>query len=255
MARERMNHDGIIREVRAIREQIAARAGYSIRRLCEEARRQQREGDRPIMRLKPRPLPQGQGTTRVAVTIRNPADPGRNWEAVFRVDTGATDCVVPRPALEGIGLTPRGQRVYELAEGREMKVDVTVAELEFMGEIVGGTIIYGDSDTEPLLGIAALESAGVIVDPTSRTLKKLPAVRLKTWQRPPGTTKRHPTTSDQIIEELWQIKDDIAREHGHDIGRLVAYFRRRRRRPGERVIDLSGQGRDTESESQHRPKP
>lgn len=247
-----MNHDDIIKEVRAIREQIAERAGYSVRKLCEEARRQQRESGRPIVRLKPRILPHGQGATRVRVTIRNPADPDRAWDAVFLVDTGATDCVVPRPALEGIGLASRGQRVYELADGRELKVDVTVAEIELMGEIVGGTIIYGESDTEPLLGVTALESAGVIVDPMSRTLKKLPAVRLKTWSKPPGTTKRHPT-SDEIIEELWQTKDDIAREHGYDINRLAAYFRSMPRRPGERVIDLSGQGRDSEPESQHRP--
>ena len=174
-----MNHDDIIREVRAIREQIAARAGYSVRRLCEEARRQQREGDRPIVKLKPRLLPQGQGATRVTVTIRNPADPDRAWEAVFRVDTGATDCLVPRPALDGIGLAPRGQRVYELADGREQKVDVTVAEIEFMGEIVGGTVIYGEPDTEPLLGVTALESVGIEVDPTNQRLKRLPAVRLK----------------------------------------------------------------------------
>ena len=120
------------------------------------------------------------GATHVTVTVRNPAEPSKSWEALFLVDTGATDCLVPRPALEAIGLTPRGQRVYELADGRRLKVDVTVAEIEFMGEIVGGTIIYGEPDTEPLLGVTALESVGIEVDPTNQRLKRLPAVRLKT---------------------------------------------------------------------------
>ena len=31
--------------------------------------------------------------------------------------------------------------------------------------------------------------------------------------------------ADAIIEELWKIKDDIAREHGYDIRRLGAYLR------------------------------
>ena len=31
--------------------------------------------------------------------------------------------------------------------------------------------------------------------------------------------------ADEIIEELWKIKDDIAREHGYDIRRLGAYLR------------------------------
>ena len=40
-------------------------------------------------------------------------------------------------------------------------------------------IIFGDADAEPLLGVTALESVGVEVDPQNQRLKKLPAVRLK----------------------------------------------------------------------------
>lgn len=117
------------------------------------------------------------GATHVTVTIRNPADPDRAWEGLFLVDTGATDSLVPRPYLESIGLRPRGRRVYELADGRETTMDITVGELEFMGETVGGTILFGDADTEPLLGVTALESVGIEVDPTNQRLKRLPAVR------------------------------------------------------------------------------
>ena len=48
-----------------------------------------------------------------------------------------------------------------------------------MGEFVGGTIIFGDTDAEPLLGVTALESVGIEVDPLNQRLKRLPAVRLK----------------------------------------------------------------------------
>ena len=48
-----------------------------------------------------------------------------------------------------------------------------------MGEIVGGTIIVGDADAEPLLGLTALESVGIEVDPLNQRLKRRPAVRLK----------------------------------------------------------------------------
>ena len=30
--------------------------------------------------------------------------------------------------------------------------------------------------------------------------------------------------SDEIIKELWQVKDDIAREHNHDVRRLAEYL-------------------------------
>ncbi len=119
------------------------------------------------------------GATHVTVTIRNPAEPDRTWEELFLVDTGSTDCLVPRPCLEAIGLRPKGQRVYEPADGREIRMDITTADIEFMGEIVGGTILFGEANSEPLLGVTALESVGIEVDPSNQRLKRLPAVRLK----------------------------------------------------------------------------
>ena len=119
------------------------------------------------------------GATHVTVRITNPADSDRYWEGLFLVDTGATDSLVPRPHLETIGLEPEGKRVYELADGSEIAVDVAVAKIEFMGEFVGGTVVFGDADAEPLLGVTALESVGIEVDPVNQRLRRLPAVRLK----------------------------------------------------------------------------
>lgn len=121
--------------------------------------------------------------TQVTVTIRNPADLEQAWEGLFLVDTGAPDSLVPRQHLEAIGLKPRGQRVYELADGSELRMDITVGQIEFMGEFVGGTIIFGDENAEPLLGVTALESVGIEVDPVNQRLKRLPAVRLKGMKR------------------------------------------------------------------------
>ena len=119
------------------------------------------------------------GATHVTVRITNPADPDRFWEGLFLVDTGATDSLAPRPHLEAIGLEPKGRRVYELADGSDLVLDVTTADIEFMGEFVGGTIIFGEANAEPLLGVTALESVGIEVDPVNQQLKRLPAVRLK----------------------------------------------------------------------------
>ena len=119
------------------------------------------------------------GVTHVTVVIRNPADPEKTWEGLFLVDTGAIDCLVPRPHLEAIGLKPKGQRVYGLADGSDLKMDITTGDIEFMGEIVGGTIVFGETNAEPLLGVTALESVGIEVDPRNQTLKRLPSTRLK----------------------------------------------------------------------------
>ena len=84
------------------------------------------------------------GATHVTATIRNPAEPDRSWGGLFLVDTRAT-----------------------------------VGQIEFMGEFVGETILFGDADAAPLLGVTALESVGIEVDPSTQQLKRLPAVRLK----------------------------------------------------------------------------
>ena len=118
------------------------------------------------------------GIVQVTATVRNPADHNRTWDGLFRVDTGSTDCVVPADALHGIGLMPRGRRTYELADGREETVDIAPAEVEFMGEIVGATICFGPAGVEPILGLTALESVGIEVDPVSQRLKCRPAVRM-----------------------------------------------------------------------------
>ena len=118
------------------------------------------------------------GATHVTVAIRNPAEPERVWEGLFLVDTGATDCLVPRQHLESIGLTPRGKRRFGLADGGEVRLDVTGGEISFMGETTWGTIVFGEEEAEPLLGVTALESLGIAVDPINQTLTRLPAIRL-----------------------------------------------------------------------------
>ncbi len=40
-------------------------------------------------------------------------------------------------------------------------------------------IIFGPADAEPILGVVALETFGIVVDPNTRTLKRLHAKPLK----------------------------------------------------------------------------
>lgn len=119
------------------------------------------------------------GVTQVTARVVNPANPDRFWEGLFLVDTGSIDCLVPTQHLQELGFEIEGTRAYELADGSEVKLDITVAKIEFMGETVGATVIFGKNDAEPILGVTALESVGIEVDPRSQRLKRLPTVRLK----------------------------------------------------------------------------
>ena len=134
------------------------------------------------------------GETFVEVVVRNPAQPDMTWESAFLVDTGSIDCLAPRDQLEAIGLAPRGQRTYSLADGSEITMQITVAELELVGETIGVTIVMGGQDTEPLLGLTAMESAGLAVDPGSQELFKRPSINLKESQERTNGRFRHEET-------------------------------------------------------------
>ena len=119
------------------------------------------------------------GATLINVAIRNPSEPERVWEAEFLIDTGAVDTLVPRQHLEAIGLVPEGTRIYGLANGQEVVMEIAGARIEFMDESTWGTVIFGAENVEPLLGVTALESVGIEVDPHNATLNKLSASRLR----------------------------------------------------------------------------
>ena len=116
--------------------------------------------------------------TYVTVAISNPADPERVWEGEFLVDTGAMNTLAPRQHLAAIGIAPAAQRAYTLADGSEIQVDFGGGLMDFLGESTYGDVLFGGEDVTPLLGVTALGSVGIEVDPHNGTLKKLPAIRL-----------------------------------------------------------------------------
>jgi clan AA aspartic protease len=119
------------------------------------------------------------GLTHVTVKLRNLATANGGYEADFLVDTGATDSLAPGGELRRIGLQPIGRTAYELANGAIEEFEYGLAEITFMGEVTAGRIIFGPDNAEPLLGVTALESVGITIDPANRTLKRLPAIPLK----------------------------------------------------------------------------
>jgi clan AA aspartic protease len=120
------------------------------------------------------------GLTHVTVAV-SPLGAGSStpYEGLFLVDTGATDSLVPGDKLRAAGINPAGRMAYELADGSTTEYDFGLAVIEFMGEVTAGRVIFGPDDCEPLLGVTALESVGITVDPASQKLKRLPAIPLK----------------------------------------------------------------------------
>ncbi len=119
------------------------------------------------------------GLIHVTVSLRTSLKSCKRYEADFLVDTGATDCMAPGSKLRRAGIQPVGRMTYELADGSTVEYNFGLAVIEFMGEITSGRVIFGPEDTEPILGVTALESVGITVDPRTGQLKRLPAIPLK----------------------------------------------------------------------------
>jgi len=119
------------------------------------------------------------GLTHVNVCLRSFLKAEKSFEADFLVDTGATDCFASGASLRKAGIEPVGKSTYELANGTIVAYEYGLASIEFMGEITSGRIIFGPDGIEPKLGVTALESVGILVDPARKTLKRMPAIPLK----------------------------------------------------------------------------
>jgi clan AA aspartic protease len=119
------------------------------------------------------------GLTHVTARVLDLAKQGKPFEAVFLVDTGSIDCLVPREHLLAAGIHPEGKAVYELANGQPVEYEYGFARLSFMGEETVGQVIFGPPDAEPILGVVALENTGLVVDPLTKNLKRVHAKPLK----------------------------------------------------------------------------
>ena len=93
-------------------------------------------------------------------------------EIEMLVDTGAIFTMVPRSILEQLGVRPSGKRVFQTIEGRQIEREVGVVQVEVQGQQPPGPVpvIFGEGTDGAVLGVTALESMGLKVDPSTGTL-------------------------------------------------------------------------------------
>src|SRR5437763_4954552 len=119
------------------------------------------------------------GMTYVTTTLRNLSARGKGFTAKFLVDTGAIHSLAPATALRKAGIRKEGRWRYELANGQPVEYDYGFARISFLGHETVSEVIFGPADAEPILGVLALESTGLSVDPKTRSLRRMPALPLK----------------------------------------------------------------------------
>jgi predicted aspartyl protease len=119
------------------------------------------------------------GLTHVTTRVSDLAKQGTPYEAEFLVDSGSIDSLAPGDALLAAGVQPEGKAVYGLANGQPIEYEYGFARVSLLGEETVTQVIFGPPGAEPLLGVVALESVGVVLDPVTKSLKRLHAKPLK----------------------------------------------------------------------------
>jgi len=104
------------------------------------------------------------------------SDGARSRRVEALVDTGATYTWVPRPILQGLGHKPSFRQRLRLADGSVIERDGTEVPLEIDGARLTTVVIFGDPDSEALLGAMTLEQFSLAPDPVARRLVPVEAL-------------------------------------------------------------------------------
>ena len=108
-------------------------------------------------------------------TFRYPIEIGDSNRERFErleawVDTGASYSRVPQQVLERLGFSPESFRRFRTADGRIVERGVCQVPLRLGQETLMVLCVFGDDQSEPLLGATALEEFALGVDPIHHTL-------------------------------------------------------------------------------------
>lgn len=86
------------------------------------------------------------------------------------VDTGATLSIFPAHLLRRLGVKPVDHVRMRLADGRVVRRDIGEVKIKLNGDMVTTRAIFGGPRDATVVGLVALESLGLTVDPTKRRL-------------------------------------------------------------------------------------
>lgn len=111
----------------------------------------------------------------MSIEIGDPA--GQRYETIEAlVDTGSTYTTVPRLLLDRLGVVPHVRDTFILADGRRRDMDIgrTWVRVDSRSELT--LVVFGEPDTQTLLGAYTLEGLRLAVDPVRRQLVPVPGL-------------------------------------------------------------------------------
>lgn len=112
------------------------------------------------------------GITKIKLTITN-LERSKKVSGEFLVDTGAAYTVLPKKMAEKLELKPIRTQKFSLADGTTVKRKLSSAIVKIDGNEAASTVVIGQKDDSPLLGVVTLEGMGLMVDPFKRKLRPM----------------------------------------------------------------------------------
>ena len=107
----------------------------------------------------------------IFVTIEVGDARGERFEAVeVMVDTGATFTTVPADLLRRLGASPQRTMPVRLADGSIVEDEICDTAIRLEGQTFFTPVSFGREGEPSLLGVVALETALLAVDPVEQRL-------------------------------------------------------------------------------------
>ncbi len=121
------------------------------------------------------PILRSVGISYVQGTVRGPT--GKEASARFLIDSGATYSLLPDTLWQTIGLAPKREMEFVLADGTTVRRPVSECHLSLpQGEGHTPVVLGQPGDAEALLGVVTLEILGLVFDPFRRVLHPMRAL-------------------------------------------------------------------------------
>jgi len=108
--------------------------------------------------------------THVKIVVKNP-ETGNFEEVMLLVDTGSIFTWINRRTLEKLGIKRRRLRTFRTIDGRLVERMVGVATIAYESYEGDVEVVFGEEGDAEVLGITALESLGLEVDPVTGKLR------------------------------------------------------------------------------------
>lgn len=112
------------------------------------------------------------GITKINLTISDLSGK-KKIEDEFLVDTGAAYTVLPKRMADKLGIKGVRTQKFVLADGTVVRRKLGSAIVKMDGREAATTVVVGQKDDSPLLGVTTLEGMGLMVDPFKRKLVQM----------------------------------------------------------------------------------